>query len=75
MVENIYKVKQIVKYINYRVKYIIMPKIQEIKSKSGTVFTITIPKSIVKLKGWEKGDTIEFVESNGKICLDNLSKR
>ena len=52
-----------------------MPKIQETKSKTGVVFTITIPKSIVKLKGWEKGDTVEFVESNGKICLDNLSKR
>lgn len=52
-----------------------MPKIQEIASKSGTVFTITLPKSIVKLKGWEKGDIVEFTEFNGKICLDNLSKR
>lgn len=36
-----------------------MPIIQE--NISG-VFQITIPKSIVTLYGWKKGDTLEFFE-------------
>ena len=51
-----------------------MPRLQQIKQGSNYVFSITVPKSIVKLKGWEKGDTIEFIEQDGKVCLKNLSK-
>ena len=52
-----------------------MPKLQQTYSKKKPVYSITVPKSLVKLKGWEKGDIIEFIESDGKVCLENLSKR
>ncbi|WP_440951487.1 hypothetical protein [Methanococcoides sp. FTZ1] len=42
-----------------------MPKIQE----SNDRFFITIPKDIVKLKGWKKGTVLEFREQVGSVCL------
>lgn len=42
-----------------------MPKIQEIMGR----FTISIPKDIVKLKGWRKGTVLEFKEQIGIVTL------
>jgi hypothetical protein len=35
-----------------------MPKLQEVKGK----FTLTVPSSTISIKGWKKGDNIEFIE-------------
>jgi bifunctional DNA-binding transcriptional regulator/antitoxin component of YhaV-PrlF toxin-antitoxin module len=42
-----------------------MPKIQEHNGQ----FRITIPDSIIKMKGIEKGDKFDFVEIQGYIAL------
>jgi len=34
-----------------------MPKLQEIKGQ----FTITVPKELIKKKGWKKGQSLIFV--------------
>jgi bifunctional DNA-binding transcriptional regulator/antitoxin component of YhaV-PrlF toxin-antitoxin module len=31
--------------------------------------SVTVPKSIADLKGWEKGTTLEFKEHAGLVCL------
>ncbi|MFX0092790.1 MAG: AbrB/MazE/SpoVT family DNA-binding domain-containing protein [Candidatus Hodarchaeota archaeon] len=46
-----------------------MPKIQEMKTKTGEVLFITIPKALAKFKGWKKGDELEFIEENGSVVL------
>lgn len=44
-----------------------MPKIQE-DSKSGRLH-IVIPKEVAKLKGWKKGDNLDFIENMGQVAL------
>ena len=47
-----------------------MPKIQE--SKEGQ-FRVTIPSEIMKLKGWNKGQSLVFaMQMNGEIVLKEL---
>lgn len=56
-----------------------MPYIQENKvcgysqgrpaRKKHSRFSITIPRSVVNLMGWQKGDEVEFKLANGKVVL------
>ena len=52
-----------------------MPKIQEsIEPKRNTKqFRITIPLEIMKIKGWDKGQSLVFsMQQNGEITLKEL---
>ena len=51
-----------------------MPKLQAVKKNKSIAYHIAVPKEIVKLKGWKKGDEIIFVERNGVICLIHESE-
>ena len=44
---------------------IIVVKIQETKGR----YFITIPREIIRLKGWEKGTNLAVIESNNEIVL------
>ena len=37
-----------------------MPKIQEKRQHNNTIYFVVIPKSIIRLKGWKKGDELVF---------------
>ena len=38
-----------------------MVKLQEVKTKNGSQFTITLPKSMILKKGWVKGQDLSFL--------------
>lgn len=47
-----------------------MPKLQSRKSKTGNTFTLVIPKELVDLMKWEKGDLINIEKiDNERLCL------
>lgn len=56
-----------------------MPKLQASKDKTEgsvkEVYHITVPKTIVKLKGWTKGTILEFKEIDGKVCLIQMVEK
>ena len=47
-----------------------MPKIQKSKDKQ---YRITIPLEIMKLKGWDQGQSLNFsMQQNGDIILKQI---
>lgn len=40
------------------------------KNESAGSYIITLPKQLVDLKSWEKGQELEFKLENGEIVLD-----
>ena len=53
-----------------------MPKLQVSTDRSGKeVFHVTVPKAIVKLKGWKKGTILEFKELNGNLCVVEMIEK
>ena len=51
-----------------------MPSLQEVIQKGESRYTVTVPKTLVELKGWQKGDQLKFTEVDGKVCVENLSR-
>jgi len=51
-----------------------MPKIQEsIQDKGEKQYRLTIPLEIMKLKGWNKGQSLNFsMQQNGDIILKEI---
>ena len=47
-----------------------MPKIQQSKDKQ---YRVTIPLEIMKMKGWDKGQSLNFsMQQNGDVILRKL---
>ena len=53
-----------------------MPKITRAETKPGKYqHRITIPKEIMKMKGWNAGDNLIFsLQMNGEIALQRVPK-
>lgn len=44
-------------------------KLQKMNNKQ---FFVCIPNSVIRLKGWEKGDVLEWKEIKGELVLKKI---
>jgi len=47
----------------------VIMKVQEIKSATGTRYSITIPKKIIQFLDWHKGTELEFILGKNKEII------
>ena len=52
-----------------------MPARSKLQFPNKKQYTVTIPKSLVEAKGWQKGDTVEFFfDEKGRLVLERGKK-
>lgn len=45
-------------------------KLQEMKTRTGTVYFVTLQKKLIRKLNWKKGDIIDETEQNDRIILE-----